>query len=32
MLLRNKAQSKPGLFSASIAELGKDKERLEPRG
>jgi len=28
MLLRNKAQSKPGLFSASISELAKDKEQL----
>ena len=28
MLLRGKAQAKSGLFSASLAELGKDKERL----
>lgn len=31
MLLRNKAQSKPKLFSASLAELFKDREQLEPR-
>jgi len=30
MLLRNKAQSKPKLFSVSLAELAKDKEQLEP--
>lgn len=31
MLSRNKARSKPGLFSASLAELVKDREQLEPR-
>ncbi len=31
MLLRNKAQSKQKLFSASLAELFKDREQLEPR-
>ena len=30
MSLRNKAQSKPKLFSASLAELAKDREQLEP--
>jgi uncharacterized membrane protein YqjE len=30
MLLRNKVQSKPKLFSASLAELAKDREQLEP--
>jgi len=30
MLLRNKAQSKPKLFSTSLAELAKDREQLEP--
>lgn len=30
MLLRNKAQSKPKLFSTSLAELAKDMEQLEP--
>jgi uncharacterized membrane protein YqjE len=30
MLLRNKAQSKPKLFSASLAELARDREQLEP--
>jgi uncharacterized membrane protein YqjE len=29
MLLRNKAQSKPKLFSASLGELVKDREQLE---
>jgi uncharacterized membrane protein YqjE len=28
MLLRNKAHSRPKLFSASIAELAKDREQL----
>jgi uncharacterized membrane protein YqjE len=28
--LRNKAHSKPKLFSASLAELAKDREQLEP--
>ena len=31
ILLRNKAHSRPKLFSASIAELAKDGEQLEPR-
>jgi uncharacterized membrane protein YqjE len=31
MLLRNRAQSKSKLFSASLAELVKDREQLEPR-
>ena len=30
MLLRNKVQSKPKLFSTSLAELAKDREQLEP--
>ncbi len=30
MLLRNKALSKPKLFSTSLAELAKDMEQLEP--
>jgi len=30
MILRNKAQSRPKLFSASLAELAKDREQLEP--
>lgn len=30
MLLRNKAQAKPKLFSASLAELARDREQLEP--
>ena len=29
MLLRNKAQAKSGLFSASLAELAKDREQLK---
>ena len=29
--LRNKAKSHPKLFSASLAELAKDREQLEPR-
>jgi uncharacterized membrane protein YqjE len=29
MLLRSKAQAKSGLFSASLAELAKDRARLE---
>ena len=29
LLLRNKAQAKSRLFSASLAELSKDKEQLE---
>ena len=28
--LRSKAQSRPRLFSASLAELAKDREQLEP--
>jgi uncharacterized membrane protein YqjE len=31
LLLRSKAQSRPKLFSASLAELAKDREQLEPR-
>jgi uncharacterized membrane protein YqjE len=31
LLLRSKAQSRPRLFSASLAELAKDREQLEPR-
>lgn len=31
MLLRSKAQAKSKLFSASLAELAKDREQLEPR-
>lgn len=31
LLLRNKAQAKPKLFSVSLAELAKDREQLEPR-
>jgi len=31
ILLRNKAHSRPKLFSASIGELAKDREQLEPR-
>lgn len=31
MLLRNKVQSKSKLFSASLAELAKDREQLEPK-
>ena len=30
LLLRSKAQSRPRLFSASLAELAKDREQLEP--
>lgn len=30
-LLRNKAQSRPKLFSASLAELARDREQLAPR-
>jgi uncharacterized membrane protein YqjE len=30
-LSRNKAQSRPGLFSSSITELAKDREQLGPR-
>lgn len=30
MFLRNKAQSRPKLFSASITELARDREQLEP--
>ncbi len=30
ILLRNKAQSKPKLFSASLAELARDREQMEP--
>jgi uncharacterized membrane protein YqjE len=30
LLLRSKAQSRPKLFSASLAELAKDREQLEP--
>ncbi len=30
ILLRNKAQSKAKLFSASLAELAKDREQLQP--
>ena len=30
LLLRNKAQSRPKLFSASLAELARDREQLEP--
>jgi len=30
-MLRNKALSHPKLFSASLAELAKDREQLEPR-
>jgi uncharacterized membrane protein YqjE len=30
VLLRSKAQSRPRLFSASLAELAKDREQLEP--
>jgi len=30
VLSRNKAQSKPKLFSVSLAELAKDREQLEP--
>jgi uncharacterized membrane protein YqjE len=30
MLLRDKVHSKPKLFSASLAELAKDREQLEP--
>jgi uncharacterized membrane protein YqjE len=30
VLLRNKAHSKPKLFSVSIVELAKDREQLEP--
>jgi len=29
MLLRNKAQAKSRLFSASLAELGKDRDQLD---
>jgi uncharacterized membrane protein YqjE len=29
MMLRNKAQSRPKLFSASMAELARDREQLE---
>jgi uncharacterized membrane protein YqjE len=30
LLLRSKAKSRPRLFSASLAELAKDREQLEP--
>ena len=30
LLLRSKARSRPRLFSASLAELAKDREQLEP--
>lgn len=30
VLLRSKAQSRPRLFSASLAELAKDREQLDP--
>jgi len=30
-MLRNRARSHPKLFSASLAELAKDREQLEPR-
>jgi uncharacterized membrane protein YqjE len=30
LLLRNKAHSRPKLFSVSLAELAKDREQLEP--
>ena len=29
-VIRNRAQSKPRLFSASLSELAKDRERLKP--
>lgn len=31
VILRRKAQSRPKLFSASLAELDRDREYLEPR-
>lgn len=31
LFLRNKAHNRPKLFSASLAELAKDREQLEPR-
>lgn len=30
MLLRNKARTRPKLFSASLAELARDREQMEP--
>jgi len=30
LLLRSKAQSRPRLFSASLAELARDREQLDP--
>jgi len=30
LILRKKAMSKPRLFSATMAELSKDRERLKP--
>ncbi|MGA8864026.1 MAG: phage holin family protein [Gallionella sp.] len=30
LFLRNKAHNRPKLFSASLAELAKDREQLEP--